>query len=34
MNNLNEYEVKMTEAHHIHKKDAPSGTAKKIAKIY
>ncbi len=33
MNNLNEYEVSMTEAHHIHKKDAPSGTAKKIAEI-
>lgn len=33
MNNLNDYEVKMTEAHHIHKKDAPSGTAKKIAEI-
>ncbi|MBW2975614.1 4-hydroxy-tetrahydrodipicolinate reductase [Candidatus Woesearchaeota archaeon] len=33
MNKLNDYEVKMTEAHHIHKKDAPSGTAKKIAEI-
>lgn len=33
MNNLNGYEVSMTEAHHIHKKDAPSGTAKKIAEI-
>jgi len=33
MNSLNDYEVKMTEAHHIHKKDAPSGTAKKIAEI-
>ncbi len=33
MNSFNDYEVKMTEAHHIHKKDAPSGTAKKIAEI-
>ncbi len=28
-----EYAVTMTEAHHIHKKDAPSGTAKTLAKI-
>lgn len=27
------YEVRMVEAHHIHKKDAPSGTAKTIAEI-
>lgn len=27
------YMVKMTEAHHIHKKDAPSGTAKTLAEI-
>ena len=27
------YEVNMVEAHHIHKKDAPSGTAKTIAAI-
>ena len=25
------FEIKMTEAHHIHKKDAPSGTAKTLA---
>ncbi len=30
---LKEYEVYIEEAHHIHKKDAPSGTAKKIANI-
>ena len=28
-----EYKIEMTEAHHIHKKDAPSGTAKKLAEI-
>jgi len=28
-----DYTVTMTEAHHIHKKDAPSGTAKTLAKI-
>ena len=27
------YEVRMREAHHVHKKDAPSGTAKTLAKI-
>ncbi|MFC1703596.1 4-hydroxy-tetrahydrodipicolinate reductase [Candidatus Omnitrophota bacterium] len=27
------YTVKVTEAHHIHKKDAPSGTAKRLAKV-
>lgn len=27
------YAVHMTEAHHIHKKDAPSGTAKTLAKL-
>ncbi len=27
------YTVKMVEAHHIHKKDAPSGTAKTIAEV-
>ena len=27
------YDLKIVEAHHIHKKDAPSGTAKTIAKI-
>ncbi len=30
---LRGYKVKIKEAHHIHKKDAPSGTAKKIAEI-
>ena len=30
---LKGYEIRITEAHHIHKKDAPSGTAKKIAQI-
>jgi len=30
---LNGYNVSIEEAHHIHKKDAPSGTAKKIAEI-
>jgi 4-hydroxy-tetrahydrodipicolinate reductase len=29
----NDYGVTMIEAHHIHKKDAPSGTAKKLAQI-
>ena len=28
-----DYRVNITEAHHIHKKDAPSGTAKKLAQI-
>lgn len=28
-----DYKVTMVEAHHIHKKDAPSGTAKKLAQI-
>lgn len=28
-----EYMVNITEAHHVHKKDAPSGTAKTLAKI-
>jgi 4-hydroxy-tetrahydrodipicolinate reductase len=27
------YKVTMTEAHHVHKKDAPSGTAKKLAEL-
>ena len=31
--NLKEYDVKITEAHHVHKKDAPSGTAKRLANI-
>lgn len=30
---LKDYKVKIIEAHHTHKKDAPSGTAKKIAEI-
>ncbi|MCF7869635.1 MAG: 4-hydroxy-tetrahydrodipicolinate reductase [Candidatus Omnitrophica bacterium] len=30
---LKEYRVAIKEAHHIHKKDAPSGTAKKLAEI-
>ncbi|MBU2102406.1 MAG: 4-hydroxy-tetrahydrodipicolinate reductase [Candidatus Omnitrophota bacterium] len=30
---LNGYSVSIEEAHHIHKKDAPSGTAKQMAKI-
>ncbi|MCF7887071.1 MAG: 4-hydroxy-tetrahydrodipicolinate reductase [Candidatus Omnitrophica bacterium] len=30
---LKEYEVNIKEAHHIHKKDSPSGTAKKLAEI-
>ncbi len=29
----NAYDVKITEAHHVHKKDAPSGTAKTLAEI-
>lgn len=33
MDNLDSYNVSITEAHHVHKKDAPSGTAKKIAEI-
>lgn len=28
-----DYEVKIIEAHHIHKKDAPSGTARQLAQI-
>jgi 4-hydroxy-tetrahydrodipicolinate reductase len=28
-----EYKVKIIEAHHVHKKDAPSGTAKKLAEV-
>ncbi|MFC1709191.1 4-hydroxy-tetrahydrodipicolinate reductase [Candidatus Omnitrophota bacterium] len=28
-----EYKVTITEAHHVHKKDAPSGTAKKLGQI-
>ena len=27
------YDVEMSETHHVHKKDAPSGTAKKLAQI-
>lgn len=30
---LKSYRVEVTEAHHTHKRDAPSGTAKKIARI-
>lgn len=30
---LKDYKVEIKEAHHIHKKDSPSGTAKKIAQI-
>jgi 4-hydroxy-tetrahydrodipicolinate reductase len=30
---LGNYNISLEEAHHIHKKDAPSGTAKKIAEI-
>jgi len=33
MDTFNDYGVAITEAHHIHKKDAPSGTAKKISEI-
>ncbi len=33
MNTFKDYGVNMSEAHHIHKKDAPSGTAKKIADV-
>ena len=28
-----DYKVEMTETHHVHKKDAPSGTAKKLAEL-
>jgi 4-hydroxy-tetrahydrodipicolinate reductase len=28
-----EYKIEITETHHVHKKDAPSGTAKKLAEI-
>lgn len=30
---LNGYDIKISEAHHVHKKDAPSGTAKTIVDI-
>ncbi len=30
---LKEYHISITEAHHVHKKDAPSGTARKLAQI-
>jgi 4-hydroxy-tetrahydrodipicolinate reductase len=30
---LKDYKIRIIEKHHIHKKDAPSGTAKQIAKI-
>ncbi|MBU1925403.1 MAG: 4-hydroxy-tetrahydrodipicolinate reductase [Candidatus Omnitrophica bacterium] len=30
---LKAYKIGITEAHHVHKKDAPSGTAKKLAEI-
>lgn len=33
MNTFRDYDVHMSESHHIHKKDAPSGTARKIAEI-
>jgi len=33
MDSFKDYKVSMKELHHIHKKDAPSGTAKKIAEI-
>jgi len=33
MNNIKEYDIKMKEIHHIHKKDAPSGTGKMIRDI-
>ncbi len=33
MDSFKDYNVSMSEAHHIHKKDAPSGTAKKIAEL-
>ena len=29
----NDYHVNIIEAHHVHKKDAPSGTAKKLAEV-
>lgn len=28
-----DYKIEMTEIHHVHKKDAPSGTAKKLAEL-
>jgi 4-hydroxy-tetrahydrodipicolinate reductase len=31
MNRFPEYEVKLSEVHHVHKKDAPSGTAITLA---
>ena len=33
MNNLKDYGIYMKEIHHVHKKDAPSGTGKKIRNI-
>jgi len=30
---LKDYKVNITEAHHIHKKDSPSGTAKRLAEV-
>jgi 4-hydroxy-tetrahydrodipicolinate reductase len=33
MNNLDDYNVSVKELHHVHKKDAPSGTAKKIGEM-
>ena len=33
MNNLKDYDLNMKEIHHIHKKDAPSGTGKMIKEI-
>ncbi|MEA2036458.1 MAG: 4-hydroxy-tetrahydrodipicolinate reductase [Nanoarchaeota archaeon] len=33
LDNIDEYSLSMSEAHHIHKKDAPSGTAKMIAEL-
>jgi len=33
MDKLPDYDISMKELHHVHKKDAPSGTAKKIAEI-
>ena len=33
MDSFRDYNVSMSEAHHVHKKDAPSGTAKKIAEL-
>ncbi|MBU0628792.1 MAG: 4-hydroxy-tetrahydrodipicolinate reductase [Nanoarchaeota archaeon] len=33
MSHFDNYNISMKEVHHVHKKDAPSGTAKKIAEI-